>query len=86
MILMYREPYNYGYTEFVNPDLFAELQRMGILGPPMDVPKEYSLAPLSDQRRELMRELKWGSSLIKQVSSNSYYYTAQLYPVIQSDQ
>ena len=32
-ILRYRSPGNYGYTDFVTPELFAELQRLGILGP-----------------------------------------------------
>lgn len=32
-ISRYRAPGSYGYTEFVQPELFAELQRQGLLGP-----------------------------------------------------
>ena len=32
-IRRYREPGSYGYSEFVQPERFAELQRLGLLGP-----------------------------------------------------
>ncbi len=34
-IRRYREPGNYGYTEFVSPARFAELMHEGVLGPPV---------------------------------------------------
>ena len=32
-IRRYREPGSYGYSEFVQPERFADLQRLGLLGP-----------------------------------------------------
>ena len=29
----YRAPGSYGYTDFIQPELFLELQRLGLLGP-----------------------------------------------------
>lgn len=43
-ILTYRQPGNYGFTAFVSPHRFVELQKMGILGSP--------LAPAGNDPRE----------------------------------
>ena len=32
-IRRYREPGSYGYSEFVQPERFTDLQRLGLLGP-----------------------------------------------------
>lgn len=85
IILMYREPHNYGYTEFVNPACFAELQKLGILGPPLDLPPEIALAPLGDSRRQQLTELNWDSALIKKTGSDPEYVSVQIFPVIQPD-
>ncbi|WP_010584373.1 ArnT family glycosyltransferase [Schlesneria paludicola] len=82
-ILRYREPGSYGYTEFVHPDRFAELQRMGVLGQPVAVPLELTTAPLekaSSDRQKLIAD--WAPGLITIVAGETRYRTAQLFPVL----
>lgn len=38
-IQTYREPGNYGFTDFVTPDRLRELQQLGVLGPPLRLPE-----------------------------------------------
>ena len=62
-ILRYRSPGNYGYTDFVTPERFAELQRMGILGPALPIAN--SSMPVDQLDSTWLPELEsWGKSLI----------------------
>lgn len=79
-ILRYREPGSYGYTTFVNPDRFAELQRLGVLGPSLNLPLEVSMAPLSPERTKELTE--WGPSLMTTIAGKPAYVTGQIFPVI----
>ena len=38
-ILRYRAPGSYGYTDFVTPERFAELQELGVLGREWPIPR-----------------------------------------------
>jgi hypothetical protein len=78
-ILRYREPGNYGYTDFVHPDRFAELQRLGILGPQC-LPVEFSLAPLGDELRERLEQ--WAPCLITTYRDQPSYIAAQMFQVL----
>ncbi len=80
-ILRYREPHNYGYTAFASPETFAELQRIGILGPPLNLPIEAALAPLSEKTRSQLVELGWSSRLVTKVADESAFISAQVFPV-----
>jgi hypothetical protein len=85
-IMRYRDPASYGYTDFVHPDRFVELQKMGILGTQV-LPKEYSISELKSNLRDRLTE--WAPSLILPRSSDQddqYYISAQLFPVQTGDQ
>lgn len=80
-ILRYREPGNYGYTDFVHPSRFEDLQRMGILGPALSLPPTLSLAPLDiDLQKRLM---KWAPELITSFEGKPAYFKAQVFPVLE---
>lgn len=85
-IMRYRDPASYGYTDFVHPDRFVEMQKMGILGPQI-LPQEYSISVLNGNLRD--RLLEWAPNLILPRSFNQdeqYYISAQLFPVLTGDQ
>ncbi len=79
-ILRYRSPGNYGYTDFVTPERFAELQRLGILGPALPAPGgRRRLADLDRTSREAF-EL-WGKGLIQGQGKRREFLTYQVFPV-----
>lgn len=82
-ILRYREPGNYGYTDFVNPERFKELQRMGLLGPALNLPTSMTLEPLVSDLQERLKQ--WAPSLITSYEGKPAYIKAQIYPVIQGN-
>ena len=85
-IIRYREPGNYGYSDFVTPQHFAELMQMGILGPPLKLPgMAFSTAPLSEKMHQQLIDLDWAQSLVTNVAGEPSYFTAQIFPVIDSD-
>ena len=78
-ILRYR--LTYGYTDFVRPDRFRELQQRGILGPPIPGSPSYGdwqrLAP--GERQEIER---WAPELIVTVSGRKAWIASQIFPVL----
>ena len=46
-IRRYREPGNYGFTDFVRPSRFKELVRDGVLDPPTSLGRMSRAGPLS---------------------------------------
>jgi 4-amino-4-deoxy-L-arabinose transferase-like glycosyltransferase len=79
-ILRYRSPGNYGYTDFVTPERFIELQRLGVLGPSWSIPA--ATAELEDLDAGRRSELEaWGSSLITRGPEGVSYVTFQVFPV-----
>jgi len=81
-ILRYREPGNYGYTDFVHPDRFVDLQRMGILGPQC-LPIEYTMTPLKEDLRERLK--LWAPRLITTFHGQPSYVSAELFQVLDPD-
>ena len=79
-ILRYREPDSYGYTDFVHPDRFKELQRLGLLGPPLDLPHSLTLAPLDSNLQKRLKE--WAPSLMTSFEGHPAYIKAQIFPVL----
>jgi 4-amino-4-deoxy-L-arabinose transferase-like glycosyltransferase len=79
-ILRYRSPGNYGYTDFVTPQRFAELQRLGILGRPLAVPSGMRDVDSLDSssRTELER---WGQALLISLNDRQEFVTFQVFPV-----
>jgi 4-amino-4-deoxy-L-arabinose transferase-like glycosyltransferase len=79
-ILRYRSPGNYGYTPFVTPERFADLQELGILGPAWSIPE----ATMDLERLDSLwvPELEeWGSELITRGSKGASFVTFQVFPV-----
>lgn len=83
-ILRYRSPGNYGYTDFVTPERFAELERLGILGKPWPIPN--SVMDLSDLDAGRREELEtWGRALMVQSGDRRGFVTFQVFPVLDPD-
>ncbi len=84
-ILRYRQPYSYGYSDFVHPDRFKKLIELGVLGPPLSLPAGLGLrrieAPEEDSIR-LARE--WAPELIEPCGPNGEQClrTGMVYPVL----
>jgi hypothetical protein len=82
-VLRYRSPGNYGYTDFVTPARFAELQHLGILGPAWSIPE----ASMDLDRVDALwqPELEtWGKSLLTRRREETAFVTFQVFPVINS--
>ncbi len=82
-VLRYRSPGNYGYTDFVTPERFAELQHLGILGPAWSIPD----ASMDLDRVDALwqPELEsWGKSLITRRLEGASFVTFQVFPVTNS--
>jgi hypothetical protein len=78
-ILRYREPGSYGYTDFVHPDRFDELQAAGILSPSLPLPDAVSFAPASDAKRRQVAE--WAPRLSESVADRPGYRGVQVFSV-----
>ena len=79
-ILRYRSPGNYGYTDFVTPERFVELQRMGILGPAVETGN--ALMPIKNVDATWLPELEsWGKSLVTGKGDLRGFVTFQVFPV-----
>jgi hypothetical protein len=79
-ILRYRAPGSYGYTDFVTPERFAELQKLGILG------REWTIAEATmevDRLDALWREElnRWGAGLKIRLGVKEAFTTFQVFPV-----
>lgn len=80
-IATYREPGNYGFTEFVAPDRIAALQQAGVLGSAMPLPERLAYSPLSDKQQAELQ--KWAPTLIVKHAGQPAFLGMQLFPVIQ---
>lgn len=69
-----------GYTDFVSPDRFVELQALDILGDPWKIPSAFGEADALDGswRQELDG---WGRALKTDIAGRSAYVTFQVFPV-----
>jgi len=88
-ILTYRQPGNYGYTDFVSPRRFAELQRLQVLGKPLlpetSDPRDWGIFflpydQLSEKDRPGVDE--WGPELRTRVSGIDAVSIRQIFPVL----
>jgi hypothetical protein len=79
-ILRYRSRGNYGYTDYVAPNRFADLQRMGVLGPPWTIPEATGRVDrLSADQQEELR--KFAPELISKTNGEETFTTFQVFPV-----
>ncbi len=88
-ILRYRDAGSYGYSDFVTPQRFAELQQMGILGPqwPINDPSGYGpLDQLSPTQLQYVNT--WVPSLERSLvmppnnAATAVYQRYQIFPVV----
>ena len=77
-ILRYR--LTYGYTDFVTPKRFAELQAMGILGPDSSMPGGQPFDKLDDQSQHELR--RWAPELIRDELGQPIFRTFEVFPVL----
>jgi hypothetical protein len=77
----YREPGNYGYTDFVRPSRFAELVRAGVLDPPT------SLGRMSAQglSRRAFDELRAAPPTLRQTREGPVIVTGLFDEISQGD-
>ena len=79
-ILRYRSPGNYGYTQFVTPERFAELQTLGILAAAWNIPEaSLDLDRLDPLWRPELED--WGAGLITRRPDGASFTTFQVFPV-----
>lgn len=79
-IARFREPGNYGFTEFVTPHLFEELQRMGLLGPPQRLLPSLTFASLDDAQKT--RLMEWAPELITTYEGKPAFIKTQIFQVL----
>ncbi|QDU47022.1 hypothetical protein Mal52_55500 [Symmachiella dynata] len=91
-ILRYRDAGSYGYTDFVTPARFAEMQRMGILGPQWPIKDSSGYGPLDDLSPTQLADVqKWVPSLERSIvmppenKATAVYQRYQIFPVVKSD-
>jgi len=81
-IVRYRQPYSYGYTDFVHPRRFAELMQMGVLDRPLTMPHGFGRQPIGEHDSDadkLVRE--WAPELITRCAGEPCRITSEIYPV-----
>ncbi|MFN0051680.1 MAG: ArnT family glycosyltransferase [Planctomycetales bacterium] len=84
-ILRYRSPGNYGYSDFVAPRRFQDLQRAGILQPAWMIPEAVQWVERLDEgsQKELHR---FGPELIQPREEGSAFATFQVFPIAGSSE
>lgn len=83
-ILRYRSPGNYGYTDFVTPKRFADLQRLGVLGPAWSIPEAtMPVERLEPNQQEELR--RFAPALISKAGGVETFTTYQVFPTRISD-
>lgn len=79
-ILRYRKPSSYGYTHYVSPGRFKKLVKEKVLLPAL--PNRFSYRKLDTLDKEELEELlDWAPELIVEREGESYFITAQIFPV-----
>ena len=77
-VLRYRS--SYGYTDFVHPRRFEELQTGGVLGPRVTLPNDVRfVGPLDEKSRAEVRT--WAPGLVQMLEGKWYLVRYDLYPV-----
>lgn len=81
-ILRYRQPYSYGYTDFVHPARFHELMEAGVLDPPLELPGGLGRQPFGEPESDTVRLARqWAPELIGRCGDEPCLTTAAIYPV-----
>ena len=79
-ILRYRSPGNYGYTDFVTPERFVDLQRLEILRRPLAVPGGLRDVESFDPSWKNAIQT-WGRALVVRAGDRQEFITYQVFPV-----
>lgn len=82
-IITYREPGNYGFTNFMHPDRIRQLQELGILGPALSLPPGFGYDKLTDERQQQLSD--WAPALIVTRNGEPAYLSGQIFPVLNTD-
>lgn len=77
-ILRYRQ--TYGYTDFVTPRRFQQLQADGILGAEWQVPGGQLFDKMDAKSQQEVR--RWGPELIREDSGQAVFKTYDVFPVV----
>ncbi|MBI1348480.1 hypothetical protein GC163_19575 [bacterium] len=82
-ILRYRQPYSYGYSDFVHPLRFDELVADGVLGRPLTLPAGMGRQLITEPENDTAKLARaWAPELIIRSGSDSVLITGQIYPVL----
>ena len=80
-IARYHAPHSYGFSEFVTPQRFADLQRAGVLGRPLAIPEAIQrwsgLPPIWQSEFDT-----WGKSLKTSLGGQPAVISFQVFPVL----
>lgn len=82
-VLRYRQPANYGFTDFVHPQRFRELVDRGVLAAPLALPQGFGRLELSDPEPGIAQQARqWAPELIAPCGERECLTTSQLFPVV----
>lgn len=83
-ILRYRAPGSYGYTDFATPERFDELQKLGVLGSPWQIPEAHlDLEEMLQRDPNRRNEIEtWGRGLVRNFAGRRAFVTFQVFPVV----
>lgn len=84
-VLRYRMPWSYGYTDYVTPRRFDQLVKEGVLQPPL--PNQYGYLKFDTMSEDKRKEIEsWAPELIVERDGERYFITAQIFPVVKSQE
>lgn len=76
-VATYREPGNYGFTDFVHPDRMRDLQVLRVFGPELRLPEQLAFAPLKADQQQFLKT--WAPGLIVRHDGIDTYRAAQVF-------
>lgn len=81
-ILRYRQPYSYGYSDFVHPRRLADMVAIGVLKSPIALPPGLGRQALSEPDSDAVRlARKWAPELISPCAGGECLTTGEIFPV-----
>jgi len=83
-ILRYRQPYSYGYSDFVHPQRLADLVTKGVLMPPLRLPQGLGQQIINEPESDAVTLARqWAPELIGTCSGGECLTTGEFYPVVE---
>lgn len=81
-IVRYRQPYSYGYTDFVHPQRFADLVEAGVLDSPLALPTGLGRQTIGEPENDSVKLVRqWAPALVTRRGEEACWITGEIYPV-----